>query len=307
MKKILSIFLLGFLFSCTSSTVKNDLIKDNLFGNVKSVSTTKYEAVDKFGVITKIEKNEVPTWLQIFNEKGNMIAYKRNKTEYEFGFNNAFKYDDNGNRIESSNYLPDGILDWRYTFKYDDEDNNIERNYYGGPDNELVLKWKMIYDNKGKMIESNQYWGNGHLEKKDIFIYNTKGQLVEEKKLEMLKSLILMNVIKKEYDDKGNKIQSIKLSRNKELLNTVTYKYDSKGNQIEDIYRITDNTIGSKEAFKFDDNNNKIWGYYFELDGWEYEETYEYEFDEKQNWITCITYKNLMPSYITYREIEYYD
>ena len=91
MKKILSLFIVGFLLVGFSQKKEKqtDLEKDKLKGKVKSTTSSKYEAVEKFGEV----------------QKGSL----RSKEIY--------KYDESGNKTEEAYYNSDGSLDFKIVYK----------------------------------------------------------------------------------------------------------------------------------------------------------------------------------------------
>ena len=107
---LFSIFLIG--ISTSQNTKKNDLEKMNLYGNVKTFTETRYDAIMKFGEAIK----EAQTY------------------RFYYSFNNK------GNKIELNTFNSDGSLDTKVIYKYDDKDNLIELNRYN-PDGSLETKY----------------------------------------------------------------------------------------------------------------------------------------------------------------------
>ena len=101
MKNILYTFLaFGLFFSC-SENKENDLDKANLKGKVESIYITSFEAIEKFGEVTKGDK----------------------KWENEWQFDKELIYNDNGNLIEQNEYDEEGELTNKWKVKYDDNGN----------------------------------------------------------------------------------------------------------------------------------------------------------------------------------------
>ena len=159
MRKLLHTFLaFGLFFSC-SENKENDLDKANLNGDVKSVYTASFDAIEKFGEVTKGEKGQIGVSGKlngrvydrvIFDDKGNQIE------RIVYNFTHKYKYDDIGNRIENTSYNIDGEIHWKKKYKYDDKGNEIEEKNYnknGG----LTSKTKYKYDDKGNEIEEKSY------------------------------------------------------------------------------------------------------------------------------------------------------
>ena len=106
MKKLLYTFLVfGLFFSC-SENKENDLDKANLNGEVKSVYTASFEAIEKFGEVTKGDKKQ------------------ENSREYD----TEFIYDDKGNLIEANRYDENNTLEEEaYEYQFDDNKNWIKK------------------------------------------------------------------------------------------------------------------------------------------------------------------------------------
>lgn len=84
MKNILFL-LFAVLGSCTQLP-KNDLQKENLKGNVKSVLLSEFEGIEKFGEITK--GSLAYKYKYIYNDKGNLLEEQR----FESDGNLSYKY-----------------------------------------------------------------------------------------------------------------------------------------------------------------------------------------------------------------------
>ena len=86
-------------------------------------------------------------------------------------------------------YISDGSLDYKITFKYDDRGKIIESNNYNS-DGSLKYKYTRKYDDKDNLIELNRYNSDGSLKYTNTYIYEFDK---------------ISNGIKKTiYDEKGN-------------------------------------------------------------------------------------------------------
>ncbi len=228
MKNILfTLTLLLLLFACSDDHKKNDLTRNNLNGNVKSIFRVYFEAVEKEGGIIK-------------GNRDNVI--------------NIFEYDDNGYVIEYRIVNSNGGLSRKIIYEHDDNGNSIEQNGYNWA-GELLETWTSEFDTKGNEMKSSVFNSDGKLENK----YTA------------------------EYDDKGNRIKLNLYNSDDELLQKWTYdEYDDKGNLIKEKQYTTDKEL-------------------------ENEVRYEYEFDDKENWIQQIIFINDKATTIVEREIKYYD
>ena len=235
MKNILyALLLLSLIFSCADDK-KNDLTRHNLNGNVKSTYEVSFEAIEKFGEITK-GSNRQKYYIDNFEQ-----------------WHVQNEYDDNGNRIERNIYSSDGELIFKYICEHDDNGNSIEQNRYNS-EGKLDEKWTSKFDAKGNEIKSN--------------LFNSESKLVSKYTFE--------------YDDKENMIEMNYYNYDDELISIMTYEFDDNGNLIEE---------------------NK-----YDKDGeLEDEFSYEYKFDDKENWIQKTIFEDDKPTFIIEREIKYYD
>ena len=86
------------------------------------------------------------------------------------------------------------------------------------------------YDEKGNLIEDNQYNSDGSLGSNWTYKYDEKGNLIEYSDGE----LYIKSIYKYKYDEKGNRIEGNRYNSDGSLYSKLTYKYDEKGNQIEE-------------------------------------------------------------------------
>ncbi|HJY12203.1 MAG TPA: hypothetical protein VJ304_05405 [Flavobacterium sp.] len=151
---------------------KNDLEKQNIKGNVKSIKTNTFETTDRFKGIFKGEKIERPsnnTYI-IYNKKGyetkvnsyhsdgSLINKKSSKKEDIIEIPSSKQsekgkiYDETGNVIEYNNYMSDGSINYKVLYKYDDNGNEIESISYNSK-GRLIEKWSYEYE-----FDRNKNW-----------------------------------------------------------------------------------------------------------------------------------------------------
>ena len=238
------------LFSCFNrdqKAVENDLIKANLFGEVKLVKTFQYEVVEKFGEMVKGELKEghkTPAiWIREYNRKGQILKSAR------------FEKDEPIISLE------------KHEKEYDNKGNIIRRKDCSG----LRCREKKIkYDEYGDIVEVEEYI-NGNLYKKHKYV---KGKLIQssEKDIFFLKPSSKFKYFSKyKYDEKGNntEINTYNISGELSSKRVIRHKYDNNGSRvltvkynpegkIEDKYRY--NTKGDTIVHRFydDDNGNPL-------------------------------------------------
>lgn len=232
MAKTFKPILLSLLFvsSICFGQKKNDWQKNGLKGRVKSITTTVYNATEKFGEPVKgeiKEKSEIVT-IQ-FDTKGMIIHPEK-------GANTVYKYDTKGNKIEETSY---------------------------GSDNSTIISKSIYkYDASGNVIEEIKYNSDGELTEKKVNTYDANGNLLVSKKNGSLfngtRNQGQSLVSKYKYDAYGRIIQySVGIGDNGEL-GSENYKYDTKGDIVETTAE-TFNGVNVKKTYKYTYDANGNW------------------------------------------------
>ena len=230
----LIIFLI--LFSCSANNKKNDLQRENLKGNVKSVKEVSYEAVDKFGKITKGKKDWA--WYDSksnsnikFDKKGNLIEYSDFSSEGELYSKHISTYDDNGKFIEEIKYDKDGKKVFITKIKEVENGNAREYKRYDLEGN-LILKGISKYDDNHNLIESSRYKADGSLDSKIIYKYDENDNKIEYSMYKSDGTLIYQD--KSKFDKNGNEVEVNYYGSEGELMAKANYQYtfDDKNNWI---------------------------------------------------------------------------
>ncbi|MFA7066239.1 MAG: hypothetical protein WC199_05595 [Dysgonamonadaceae bacterium] len=291
--------LIGSFFIYESIKIENDWTKNNLKGEVKSVKSSIFKAVDRHG---EIEKGEAP-WPNsinylIFDQEGKMIEEDICKSDGSLDSKKLYKYDDNSNMIEENWCHPDGRILSNRIFKYDNNGNMIEENYFssgGSPDSKYLYK----FDDNGNMIEKYSAYNDQVLYRERLYIYDDNGKMIEEQYFRRSVDRFHMKTLYK-YSNNGKMIEESVF--NSDESPSRKFIYNENGNIIE-YYYYNSEGFDSKNLYKYDTNGNKIEENQFNSDGnLEWQRLYKYEYDYKGNWI-----KKTGLHYITEREIEYYN
>ena len=212
------------------------------------------------------EKGGIKNSLDSMNLKGNV----KNITERRFNPEEKEDKIVKGEKVKSYNALK--------ALYFDEEGNIIEEIYYG-QGSSIKLKTAYIYDEAGKLIESEDEYESGTTGK-SIYKTDEKGNIIEEK---AFLDSSLFSILYKTYDEYGNMIKEKTLKADSTQRSHIVYTYDKKRNIIEQIFLTTD---GRNVSFKW---------------------RYEYKFDNKKNWVWRLKYDSYDEPYlITEREIEYY-
>jgi len=270
----------------------------NKNGKIKSIRTISYEAIQKFGEIQKGRRsNEFMKYDQQitidYAKKKCIIKNLSSNDKLEFSF--VMEFDNKGN-ITKETYYDSTSIQGTYQINKYDKVGNITESIVFNPNGSIFTKITCKYKN-GKKISLDYYNSDGDLFKKNTFKYNSSGNLIELNDYNSDGSIFTQQLF--EYDNNNTLINmtSYKYPNNK---NRISYasndkwetkfytRYNNKGLEIENIIYNPDGTIsGEGSPLK----NAK---------------EYEYEYDQKGNWIKKIVYiKNGRALYIIERVIEY--
>jgi hypothetical protein len=166
------IFISFFLFSCKNIKTGNDLIRQHLQGNIRSVTDSLYEIEEDsvgFQILRlfscKIDK---------YDEKGCQILEELRSANGSLEDRRTYKHDSKGNQIEENDHDSISGLTLKNTSTYNEENNLIEMHYFDSlnkPSGSSIFK----YDGSGHMIEEDQYDLDGSLNNKDIWTYDKNG------------------------------------------------------------------------------------------------------------------------------------
>lgn len=160
----------------------------------------------------------------------------------------VFHYDENGKLVKKEIFDPDNDLETVEEFSY--YGDRINGQVVIDADGDILSEKKTIYDEKGNTIETdefdgstgesvktvNEYHPSGN--KKEVFIYNGAGQLIEKVTLKedaqgriaqvVEESTSNKNTINFSYDANGNVVYQDEFDRNGEKIGKVSRVYDEK-------------------------------------------------------------------------------
>lgn len=267
-------FILSLLLLATYSAIgQTDLEKQNLKGNILSLTQSIFIATDSAGNLVK--EKVISKAKYTFNTRGFIIeSIVDNPDKYEF-------------------YLPEKSIT---IYKYDADFKIIETIAEEGQE---TMQKKYFYNKAGNCIKTKTYnQKTKSLIDKSEFKYNSKNQLIAKNN--------------KHYSEIGNRIINYDANNNisEEIWNvnskgekkssSYTYKYNQNNVEIESVYTNEDQEL-SIVTTAYDGNNNPILK---TSDGTICK--YEYTFDTQNNWIKCIQKTDTDLYRITEREITYH-
>lgn len=276
------LFQLGIIaiIAVSCSKDKNGLAWYEASGPVKSIRTSGYNAVEKFGELSEgavLYDDDVNTLIE-FNKDGDVtelskLDYKGNLLE-----KNISKYDSNGKIIGSTNYDGNGDEIGRSVYTYNEDDKII----------------KVVFYNKSgkvKSIQENEWKGNKQIKR----IFTNEYEKGNYSEYEYDGSKLVRTV---EYDKDGKKTgryeeyENGDVSKINKFVNpkfTTSLSYNEKGL----CSAIINGHLSSIGIYSLVDGVSRI---------------YEYEFDDQGNWIKRVEREkdSKKATCIIVREIEYY-
>lgn len=230
----INLFLFGiittFFFSCSNGNKQSDREVNGIKGNVKSILSIDYNAIDKFGQgnIVKERPKAFGTEYSQYDSLGNILEHKY----YYFSkCQKQYESEDNkdGHCIKWISFDDDDDSQIKYgsEYKYDNKGNKILEIDIKNGSKDII---KNEYDENGRLIlQREKYWDDSYKYTADgkikewINIY--KGFSGKDKRHETY-----------EYDEKGNRIKDIVIFTPKsEYERCVLYKYDNLNRKIDEI------------------------------------------------------------------------
>lgn len=178
----------------------DDVLAIKTVGSVADYTKTTYTISEKFGDYYRspkakfvhtfdasgkqVESKEltskdslVDRLLYLYDSAGRVASVTCSDQDGKIMWKTIYAYDENGNKIDESQYNANDNLVNRSIFKYT-EGKQVEEAFYNA-DGVLLGKFITKNDEKGRAAESAQYNEDGALEEKQILSYNDAGRLCE--------------------------------------------------------------------------------------------------------------------------------
>lgn len=288
MKKIIilfGIFIITLNFGCQKnhSEKKTSWDTDGLKGNVKILRTFQYKAIDSGGIISKGQ--------MIDNNYGNVLI----------------KYNRNGDWIEYRSFTSEGNKSWSELPRFDKKGNMTLRNDYSytNYDSTLVRRYESRFDRKGNLIESIRYNGKDSITHKYFNKYDSKGNLIESFTYNSTDSLLRKTI---SIYDENNNLMDVNSFIAPKKHSITKFKYNNNSKQSEKHIYNSDNLLETKTLYEY--NNMGHWKevrIYNSNDELIENNSFDYEYDEKGNWVKKIEFKNNIATRIIERQILYFE
>lgn len=270
------------LFSCTEQNLpKKDIEYYEINGKVNHLTIYHYNAIEKDGEIVKGDPNREGEDDQTltFNKQGYIIqAYFYGEVD-SLDSKLLRDHDKNFNCLGEIGYNAKGGLMFEWVWLYDDMGNNTERIEIQ-EDSSLFTSWYLYYDEGGELIARSIYRNSiSGLFDSLRWVLDDKKRQIEEWNYGYY-GLNGYNEV--EYIGETNMIAKI-------------YRYDYL-KDLSDYYELS-----------YNDHDLLSIAKQFDADSLEQQVlSFEYEYDERENWIKKIQFQNGNPVNYDERRIVYY-
>ena len=251
---------------------KTDLEKAGLNGQVKSMVLTGYDVIEDGDTISKGKRNGIIE--MYFNDLGVITELKDFDAEMKLISNHKSFYNEQEKITKEIRLNANDVLTEIFTYKYDHKGYLTELVDSGGL-GLFVTRYK--YDTLGNKTEKIVYKNDSIIKNKAVYTYYPDGNRKEWYYYNQ-RTMLLWKI---EYIyDKNKVIEELTYDDNEELFRKKVIKYNDRNDIIEEC--------------KYDASGKKVSSY-----------SYYYEYDEMENWVLCIHYKNDKSINILERKINY--
>ncbi|WP_109434530.1 hypothetical protein [Aquimarina sp. AU119] len=291
----------SFLFGVKA---QNDLAQLELKGSVKSLKEITYHATldPKNNIIQKDSFNQAIEL--VFIQSGRLLKKSHwFDTKKNMGSKHTYTYDTLGFLNKIYNYSLDDHQESETVYTYNSQGEKIRTQEF--IDGKLSQDFSYKYNSKGQVIEFIEHSINGKfIIEKTIFIYS--GPNVFEKKIYNLANQ-LESVQTCTYDSNGNNFIDEHRNGVGEVDLRVHYTYENnKLHETNEYWFNKSKTTHYKMTYNEHGDQIESHMYYSDATPTEYNST-TYEYDNNNNWIKKIVYKNEIPMLVCEREIAYYE
>jgi len=307
---------------------ETDLEKENLKGKVNTFFSYEYQPdQDTEELNWTLNYSVYGERKEYFNENGMII-----KEEIFFDDGNiyggaSYEYDDNNNTIAIKDFGPNNEVEKIFKYNFD-ENGNMLVEYCYDADSTFLSIWEFFYDENGYKIRSeshdslenctksfeyiNDENGNaieqtisnyGWVQDRTEYTYDSNNMMIENRVYDADDNLVEVNMI--EYNENGDYASILKDNLENEEITEYICKYNDE-HQMTKAIIYKNEQLHSTDLYEYNEfgYDTKITRIYTDsTDSF----TYEYIYDEENNWIEKIEYLNEDPFKRYIQEITYYD
>lgn len=179
-----------------------------------------------------------------FYNEGNVLDEVHWFSEYGKESIASFKYDSKGNLTDRIIKDVDGTFRQKYTYKYDENGNNIESIWYYKNDSLISTILRSSYDLNGNKIDDRYYGSRGELYDKVTYKYDKNGLVIERDYYEH-RTNKFYEKFSRVFDEDGDVVsmKTVKYNTDGKVINEEVerFLYDDHHNWIKRIAYLTNN------------------------------------------------------------------
>jgi hypothetical protein len=217
------------------------------------------------------------TFAATFDTKGELLEKSRWNDNGKLDTKRIFKYDTTKNRKEEKEVAADGTLYRKFVSQFNTLGQEIEWQM-SEKGKGVTAKVLSTFDETGNKVIDQSFYKKEKPGGETSYQYNEKGLVME--RVDKKSDGSIDRIHHYTYDDTGNEIVYKNFKSAGELNRMSHYKYDEYRNVVEEI------------AFNGDGSLHATY-------------TYEYLYDELQNWVKKTQFVNNKAWFVTEREISY--
>lgn len=199
-------------------------------------------------------------------------------------------------------------------FLFNEKGKIVEKNEYF-KDESLLFKWLYKYNKKGFLIEQDIFDIYGNCEFINLYKYDIYWNLIEKDSIPVDSNNICKTIYKNNAN--GNIVELKKYLWGGKYLERRTLKNDSNGKIVEENQYFSEKNIDrdtfdseilvNKLIYKYDDKGNESAVYIYDDSNLNTSKWIsKYEYDDNNNWVKKIIYINDELTYMIERKYEYY-
>lgn len=293
---LLSILMLGMLCACQKTpegTLKSDLEQRNLKGKVKTITEINYKVSGKYKTTILFNEEGFISQQATYNPDGSLIrkwvneydAQNRQLSRHCYVLDDSlsyilrYHYNDHGKLALTQVLAPDGTPITQYTTQYDERQNVIKEIALA---EDAAFKYLVLhkYNDQNKVAEEIYIDSVRNTTYKQIYGYNSE--------------LLINEISLKSPDDSLIKRTKYSYLADKKL--DKAYNYNARGQLVSVksyTYDKLSNVIEIMEIFTEDKTHSN--------------QTFQYSYDQQDNWTFLYESLNHEPGNIITRDIEYYN
>jgi len=309
MKKSLLFFYLSItvlVYFPAFALAQSDPEKQNLHGNVQSVKEVIFlvqEEADKS--ITKTGKSASVSYE--FNQSGNLIYWADFYQDGMISWYYTIEYDSVKNQKIQTYRMNENFQLACTVFQYDDAGNESYW-YHKDPGDMPVFMWRNFYTKKGYRIRSESFNGSDTLKPQSAYVYKNdkKGKRISEHSYSL--NGTCTKIVRTHYSKKDHTVVVAEYTGDEKIKNKLILVYNEKNQLLEKWFYEPSAILSWHIAYSYDDfGNQTAIKNYDSADSLISVKTYQYTYDEQNNWIRRLERNNDVLEKSAERELIYFE